>query len=255
VLFTFEPKTYQDVKKNLTWWAAIVIGAAAIVIYTVLLPEDHRTALEGLIEGLPAWVPGLVSIAGAILAFAIIMVGILALHDRFYDRSIIRWREAYDIDFVLPHLLRPLGTHVHPRFWEVARVQRKKIMRTVFYPLVADRDGVIGENKLVRFYETATMYWMTQILEMALVLVAVTVVIYALIGATPALSLLVVLVGVQALFVLNRWFRRQAVAAMRDATIEEIEEIHQQHAAALEERVRAAHEYLELPYGRDATLP
>jgi predicted Zn-dependent peptidase len=87
------------------------------------------------------------------------------------------------------------------------------------------------------------------------VFVAVAVVIYALIGATPASRLLVVLVGVQALFVLNRWFRRQAVAAMRDATLEEIEEIHQRHADALEERVRAAHEYLELPYGYNAALP
>lgn len=251
MLFTFEPKTYQDVKKNLSWWALIVFGCAAALIYSAVLPSQHREALEGMVSGFPPVVVGSVSVGAVALTFAIVVIGILGLHDRFYDSSVIRWRESYDVDFLLPSLLRPLGSRVHPRFWESAVVHRGKIMRMVFYPLVQDRDGVIGENRRVRFYEAATKYWMTQILEMAIVVSLFIAALYAFYLSIEGMNLtgvLWVIIGLQFGFVLNRWFRRKALVGMRAATLEEIEEIHADHLDLLDSNVSSAHAYLELPY-------
>jgi hypothetical protein len=253
LLPTFDLKTYQDVKKNLSWAGAGVLWLVALVVYLAVLPPAHREAVNLAAARIPEWAS--VSVLVVFTVAAGLLFGVLMIHDDFYDAYVIRWRERYDLNFLLPALLAPLARDVDPAFWSQARAKRNTVMRRVFYPFTRDRDGAISENTRVRFYERVTYYWITQIIEMGLlVLVGIALVYWVVYAATnlDPTTLLPVLIGAVAAFGVNRVFRRHALRGVETATREEIAEIHEEHRAVLEKRVRDLHEELGLAYGRHA---
>jgi hypothetical protein len=95
----------------------------------------------------------------------------------------------------------------------------------LYYPYVGDRDLKIPKNKLVRFYEVVTVYWLTQINEIVLLALSAMVVYYGFRGPSEILyrtTLFSDLVIVIVAFVVNRAWVRSSRSKVRRATEEEI---------------------------------
>lgn len=126
------------------------------------------------------------------------------------------------------------------RFFEVARSNTRAFQEQLFYPYVSDRDALIGKNKLVRFYETITPYWLTQINEIVIVVLIVAVAAYRWFGPDDLsyrTSLLTSAIVLAAVFVLNRFWARSCLKKVRRATIDEIDAIILDHKPDLGTRL------------------
>lgn len=249
MLPTFDLETYQDVKKNLSWVGAGVLWLVALVIYLAVLPPAHREAVNTAAASIPEWAS--LSVLAVCTVVAGLLFGVLMIHDDLYDAYVIRWRERYDCDFLIPNLIAPMRQEVHPNFMAEARKDRSEVMYRLFYPFARDREGLVSKNARVRFYECVQRYWMTQIVEMALLLLLFVTLLYGVVYIATSLdptTLLWVLLFAIGLFVANRWLRQRSVPGIKAATLEEIAEIHRDHQAALNDRVAETHAYLGLAY-------
>jgi hypothetical protein len=155
------------------------------------------------------------------------MTELFQIHDHWYDKYIIKWRYSYDIDFILPKLIQPFANRLNYRFYEVSETH--DLLPELYYPFVGDRDLKIPKNKLVRFYEVVTLYWLTQINEIVVLLVVSTIVLYRYQGPatlTYRTQLLDDFVVVGCFFILNRVWAHSSKGKVRRATEEEIRAIH-----------------------------
>lgn len=233
----FEPKyeDYQSVKINLVAWSVPLWAAVAIAVYYGALPPDHRAALQARLPIAGEWVRGV----GALAAFAVVgvalssfFVHVLEIHDRVYDRRIVRWRATYDRAFILPELLKPLGPRVPLVALTIAQDNSKAAMKVLFYAFVGDREPKIRKNLVVRFYEVITKYWLTQLMEVAALLVVIIDVVYAALdaayGAPHRPELYWVLVGGLVAWGLGRIAAVGLRSQVADYTKDEIVAIHEQ---------------------------
>jgi hypothetical protein len=62
------------------------------------------------------------------------------MHDKIYDRYVIKWRHFYDLDFILPALTRPFTCDMDARFYLVAEHNMYEFMKP-YYEFVGDGDG------------------------------------------------------------------------------------------------------------------
>jgi hypothetical protein len=231
----FEPKfeTYQDVKTTLTWWSIPFWLAMLLAIYFGIMPPDHRATLKTLFPGLTDWVGNTgsflvaVALAGALSQF---MIHVVEVHDRVYDRFVVKWRQDYDVLFILPSLLKPLEHDVPLAALSVAQANRQFFMERLYYNFVGDRDMKIRKNLVVRFYEVITKYWLTQLLEVAALLVVLVDVVYALadrlLGRLMRPTLYWTLVAALAVWVLARVSALLARPRVARHTTAQIEAIH-----------------------------
>jgi hypothetical protein len=101
-------------------------------------------------------------------------------------------------------------------------------MERLFYPYVRDRDLKIPKNKVIRFYEVVTVYWLTQINEIVLLSLALLIVGYGYKGPAELwyrTLLFKHLVFIFVAFILNRTWVRASRNKVRRATAEEIRAI------------------------------
>jgi hypothetical protein len=230
-IFKPEYETYQDVKSTLAWWATPVWGLVVFATYFFVLLERHRAALLSLVPGLSEWVAqvGLVSalllLGGVVAHFA---AHVLEVHDHLYDRYVVKWRDRYAREKMIPFLLSPYQERLSREVMEAALAKPGKTLSKMFYPFAGDRDAKIKQNLIVRFYERITKYWLTQTVEVAsLVLVAVTggygMTFYGPKDGKRAVSLILVAIAV---IVINRIVAWRLRIGVWEATKAEIEDIH-----------------------------
>ena len=240
--FRFTYDNYQDVRHNLFLYSIPVLMAAGFFAYKCILPSTTRAKLDQFFECLPAsfWLEG---ISGTVLfsCISFVLTEILQIHDRWYDRYIIKWRFRYATDFILPRLIQPFSSNINRRFHEVAEEHPTVFLEKLFYPYVQDRGTKIEKNKLVRFYEVVTRYWLTQINEIVLLLLFTFIAICRFFGPHEAsfhTSLLDSSIILVVVFVLNRAWIRSDRERVRRATDAEIDAIIQDHKENLGGRIR-----------------
>lgn len=258
IRFTY--KTYQDVRRNLFFYSIPVLVLAGFLDFFFILPAGNREAISSLAKSLtdsPVW-KGVLNTGCGLIIFilvAFLLTEILQVHDRWYDKYVVRWRERYDTDFILPRLIQPFSSGTNYRFYEEAEQHAGRFLEDLYYPFVGDRDVKIPKNKLLRFYEVVTIYWLTQINEIVLISAAVLVLYFRFAGPADLgyrTHLLDDSIAVCVLWILNRvwvWFSRNSV---RNATEDEIRAIHAnlELKAELEQRlIRLCKDY-SIPYGQ-----
>lgn len=253
----FKYESYQDIRRNLTWYTIVPLVAFELLIYHWGFPSAVRRAVDAWFASLPTQGPWKEYLSGivlsAIAAFA--LVEVIKVHDRFYDKYFVRWRRRYDIDFIMPRLLRGFWHRLTPTFEERLRTDLPTVMEELYYRYVGDRDTQIRRNLVVRFYERMTIYWMTQINEIIIALTFLVVLIirsFAPVDLADRARLLDLTLALVLMFALNRVWVRTARSGVQAATNAEIEDLVAKHASDLDNRLRALCRRYSLPYASDA---
>ena len=246
------PKQYQDVKVTLRWYAAAAFAAASLFAYLLLLPNTHKTPINDAISGVTSS-----DIVGSGLSIVLLgftgwaLIFLFEIHDKIYDKHVIKWRAGYDLDFIIPNLYRPFCGNVDPGFFRAAEASKDTFMEP-YYRFVGDSaEHKISENLIVRFYEAATKYWVSQINELFLIGLLILTFAYYIVYRNMELALDPIVIGtmiITVLLALNRLFVRMARNEVRQKTKAEIEEIHARHLAELESELLDLHERQGLQY-------
>ena len=241
-------ETYQDVKANLALATTGILFVAALFVYWIL-PESQIRAIGSL--RLPGWAKG-VGIAVLLPAIALVLVYGIQLHDRVYDRYVVKWRDSYDIDFIIPAVCHPYEAKLDPNFYPVARSNRRFFMTNLYYQFLHDRNNPDFQNVIVRFYERVTNLWTVEIMEaivyLLLMLTAVYFPLYRRLGL-PVGKLVLLLLVFSLGLALTSALGRSAQQSTRDATQEEIDAIHQLRPQQLEKAIQDVSSHFNLKYG------
>lgn len=250
------PKQYQDVKANLRWYTTIILAIIGILFYSFVLPDRHQQILNSIFgKVLSSQIVG----SGIIMVFfgfiGWLMVFILEIHDKIYDRYFTKWRSNYTLYFILPTLVRPFTNNLDRRFFSVAKKNKYEFMKP-FYYFAADyeHEHKIKMNLVVRFYEAVTKYWITQINEIILftLLLLIFVYYFVYLRLSIALNAIVIMNFIVAiLFLTNRWAVRITKEEVWKKTLDEIEDIHRRFLNELEEELKKLHEKFGLNYGEN----
>ncbi len=224
-------KTYQDVKNNLIYWTIILLIISGTIVYFLFLNDQDRTQLNDLVKtiGSNSFMGSIAGIAmfGVIATIAVILISGIQIHDKIYDKLFIRWRESYDVEFILPKLIEPIKNDLPKNFKDFARKYKYEFMKP-FYEFVGDRKPGIAENTRIRFYERVTWYWATQLNEIFILIFLLWSPIFLLLNQGNNSSVLKITVFILILLVvgiLNRWLVRNSRQEVIQATSDEIEEI------------------------------
>jgi hypothetical protein len=260
LLPTFDYQSYQDVRKNLFWYwlGVLVVGFLGL---SFVLPDAHRRAVESLVKRMAAGTP-LESVAGVtvggvvLVAVAFLLAEVLKFHDLWYDKYVTRWRQRFSGSSIFPRLVEPFISRTPPgRLITEAERNAAKFLERLYYPFVGDIDGKVPKNKVLRFYEAVTVYWITQINEIVMVFLAIVVGLYAFgyharVDHGYAIRLLQTLVTLITLLFLNRVFVRFAVGSVAKTVDEEIAAIHEDPRllADLQKRLKSVCSDYSIPY-------
>ena len=229
----FKYDSYQDVRRNLFWYAIVPLAVAGFSAYAWLVPPGTRAATEHWFDQLP--LQGLWKSASGLVLFALlafIFVEILKIHDRWYDKYVIRWRSRFDADFILPRLLRDFWPSLSNDFHDKYRANAQGFLEQLYYRYVGDRDTKIRKNLVVRFYERVTKYWLTQVNEIVLVFLFASVTVCRFVGPETLAyrtRLLDATLLLALLFVLNRAWVNSSRREVAKATQYEIDDILANH--------------------------
>jgi len=256
MLPSIHPKQYQDVKANLQWYTTIILGLIGLLFYLFVLPDGHRQTVNTIFGQIPSSQivgSGIIMVLFGFLGWLLIFG--FEIHDKVYDRYFTRWRFYYDLDFILPTLVRPFTHKLDRRFFQVAQNNKYDFMK-LFYHFVADyeHEHKIKENLIVRFYEAVTKYWITQINEIMLFLLLLLTCTYYFVYSSLALSLNTIVninFIIATLFMINRYAVRRSKETVRLATTDEIEDIHNSFSNELEEELKKLHKKFNLKYGQN----
>lgn len=158
------------------------------------------------------------------------MVHVLEVHDHIYDKYIVRWRKKYVLEYIIPELLAPSRDRLPANAIEVAKQNWKLCMKRLFYHFATDYEPQINQNLLVRFYERVTKYWLSQLAEVALILLAILTVAYGILeflmwGLAFPVRLLWFLISIAVVFLVVKWISIVLRKTVWDATRDEIEAI------------------------------
>jgi len=235
-LAALKPKfdTYQDVRTNLATWSVAFWAVCVFVSWQYVLTPEHRYVIAMLVPGTAEWARDLGKFVAAVAVggiVSVVLVHLLEIHDHWYDRYIVRWRRHYDSQFIMPRLLAPYSGRLPTGAVELARSDAKEFMWKHFYQFVGDRHTKISPNLVVRFYERVTKYWLSQLAEIAALLLILTSGIYWLfVIALTDTSLTTSVIWVWGLSILAFAVSRAIGRGLRDplsrATEAEIEAVH-----------------------------
>jgi hypothetical protein len=239
-IFKPEYETYQDVKSTLAWWSVPVWSIVVLVIYFALLTDEHRTALVKAIPGLSGWAAEAGTLTAVVvlgLIIAHLATHLLEIHDHWYDRYIVRWRDRYARQKMIPALIAPHLGKLTENAVEILLRDPGPTLKALFYPFASDRDMKIRKNLVVRFYERITKYWLSQMIEVACICLLIIALIYAaILGAwPPAKPIVWTVVAAILTFIIARIVAWQLRRVVWEATQEEIQDIHDSLGAEFED--------------------
>ncbi|KKM59261.1 hypothetical protein LCGC14_1548380 [marine sediment metagenome] len=244
------PEEYKDVKANLRYYTTFIIVILSILLYIIYIGID----------------PGIVKTIEALIFSSVIifllnglswaLIFIFEIHDKWYDRHFVKWRLKYDVDFIIPTLIRPFLKNIDPRFFDIYENNLEKrfiLMENCFYEFVGDHAGEnkIKKTKIVRFYESSQKYWITQINEIIMIFfIIINFFIYIFNGFIGVLLNKIIIVNFIFifLFIINRYLVKKFRKETRFATKDEIREIHATRLSELEVQVKLTHKAFQLPY-------
>lgn len=244
------PEVYQDVKNNLRYYTTFIIIMLSALFYFIYIgiDPDRILTLEALL------------FSGAIMfvlsGVSWILIFIFEIHDKWYDRHFVKWRIKYDIDFIIPTLIRPFFNKIHKDFFEICEKDREKrfrIMELIFYEFVGDHVGEnkIKKTKIVRFCESSQKYWITQINEIVIIFfILINFLIYLFNGFLRISFSNIILSNFILIFffIINRYLVKKFREETRFATRDEIREIHATKLNELDVQLKLAHTTFKLPY-------
>jgi len=252
------PKQYQDVKTRLSFYTAIILAASLILFYFIVLSSEHREIVGKLFLGkIPS--PQIIGSGIIFLVFALLgwfMIFLLDIHNK-YDRYIVKWRYYYALDFILPTLVRPFTKKLSGRFFTLAKDKNNiSDFMKIYYYFVADCDHRISENAIIRFYESITKYWITQINEIILFIFILLTFLYYLICDISEITInpnfiVYPIFFALLLFFINRLYILSVLKNVRERTVDEIEEIHTNYLNELEQKLKELHKKFEINYNGD----
>jgi hypothetical protein len=251
--------TYQDVRHNLFLYSTPFLVCAGFFAFFNVLPKPHQQTVVQFLESMSNTQPmkGLLGTGIGVLAFAgvaFLLTEVIQVHDQWYDKYIIKWRLQYATDFILPRLIQPWASRTNYRLFDAAEANIRQFQERLYYPYVGDRDLKIPKNKLVRFYEVVTVYWLTQINEIVLLALSAVIIYYGFRGPVDLAyrtTLFNDMALFMVLFLLNRIWVRASRSKVRRATEDEIRAILDSDELRndLERRlVRICQDYA-VPYG------
>lgn len=225
--------TYQDVKTNLAKWSVPIWGLFVILIWRVVLHDSHRT---WLLEQFPYWEEWARNLGAITVAFILggglaqLLVHIVEIHDHIYDKYIVKWRKKYVLESIIPELLKPVLNRLPANALEVSRQNWKLCMKRLFYYFATDYEPKINQNLLVRFYERVTKYWLSQLAEVSLIMLAILTVAYGILeyliwGLDFPIRLLWLVLIVIVIFIVVKRISITLRRTVWDATKDEIEAI------------------------------
>lgn len=250
------PENYQQVKANLAWYLAFAGFIGVVLAYAYLVPSVQRETLGIYVQDhLYNSIPKLVTNAASAVVLSFVcwlVIFIFEVHDKVYDRHIVKWRHYYDLDFILPTLTRPFACHLDPQFFVTAEKNIYQFMKP-YYEFVGDgpRKNAITQNLLVRFYEAATKYWMTQINEVLIDLLFVANLGYFFVYRHLGMPMNTIAswgIVLPFLFLINRILADRSKMSVRRATLDEIEDIHRLYPKELEDAFRGLHSRFSLQW-------
>lgn len=247
------PETYQDLKGNLVAATVVLLIGYSVLSAYAILPysqvEEFRSFLRG---GSKSDLVGGGLFLAVLIAVAVVFVYLLEIHDIYYDRLFVKWRKYYDVDVIIRSLCAPYSNRLPERFFTEAERNRRDFMYRLFYFFVRDGAGIITTNAVVRFYERAWKYWITQVNEILLTLLFIISALYSLWlsphSVAPFVPYLLFL-----LYLLNRGLIKIWLPPVREATLEEITEIKDNHAEQLEGQIKAVCQAYSIPYGQQTS--
>jgi preprotein translocase subunit YajC len=224
-------ETYQDVKNNLMYWTLVLLLVSITVTYFIILNQPQQKAVSDFITSLATNAfAALISGILFIILYLVVAIGLIfgiQIHDVVYDKLIIKWREKYDVEFILARLTEPIKEDLPKNFSDFANRYRYDFMKP-FYDFVGDGKPGIHQNTRIRFYERVTWYWVTQLNEIFILLFLVGTPLYVLAYPSNSMStsgLAAFVLVLTALGLVNRWLVRLTRTATTQATVDEIEEI------------------------------
>jgi hypothetical protein len=239
------------VLKDVTWWTGILLALEGLGV-AVVLPPEGRQWIGQMTGNWPS--ESLLGPPVVVVVLAFLLAHQAKVHER-YERAVLRWRDAYDVDFIIPCLVEPFGSQMDPRFPRVARENRVRVMNRLFYDFVRDRTPKIDEHLVARFYERILTFWILVENELALVVFggvcSVCLLAVLLAKGDPTVQIAAVVVVVVG-GLLNRRLVRGADASARKRTVEEVEAIMDLHRDDLEKALRDLHERYGLVFGHHA---
>src|SRR2546426_3786743 len=106
-------ETYQDVKSNLAVATLLILLIACFVTYRII-PAQHINFLRNL--AWPAWAKGL-GLVSVLTAISGVLIYGIQIHDQVYDRYVVRWRERYDSEVILPRLCSRFAQKLDGQFY------------------------------------------------------------------------------------------------------------------------------------------
>lgn len=216
--------------------------------YHLVLSPEHRASVAEAARPLRSTGGELVSFAAVAVVLAFFGIHVLKVHQSVYDRHLVKWRQRHDADFILRRLFAPYAHALVQHFDEILKRKSLEILRKVFCPFVTHGRSLIDARLIQRFYRALTVYWISQLNEMALLLWFLSAALYALLGRwTGAISeqhqafLVVPLVTSLFAAAANAFgFVRFARRTVRARAADEIDEIIQERSAELEQYVLSA---------------
>lgn len=247
---TAKLKTYQDVKINLAWYTSVLL----LVIFCLgscLLFEN--TFIQWFKSFKDEWNNILgCSISMIVISFFVgwVLIFLFEIHDKIYDRYFIKWRHYYALDFLLPFLTMPIANRIDKSFFNNASQHLYDFMKP-FYVFVGDGEGEkkIDKNLCLRFYENVMKYWITQINEIIVFSCLIAITVFTCKKMLSYEKLTFSYMTICLLFLINRFFIRSTRESTRQATIDEIEEIHEKFPKELDNEFRKLHKKFGMTYG------
>lgn len=244
------PEAYKDVKTNLRYYTTFIIVILSILLYIIYIGIDPGIVIAREVLILSSVIYFLLNFLSWILIF------IFEIHDKWYDRHFVKWRLKYDVDFIIPTLIKPFLKKIDARFFDIYEIdseKRFKLMENCFYEFVGDHPGEnkIKKTKIVRFYESSQKYWITQINEILMIFfITINFFIYIFNGfiGISLNNIIIVNFVFIFLFIINRYLVKKFRKETRFATRDEIREIHATRLSELETQLKLTHKAFQLPY-------
>lgn len=239
----FNYETYQDVRTNIAVYTAVALGLSALVFYAFVITSTQREWMSQVFhqEYLGYFVTPLF-----FLILGYFLIEVLKVHDKIYDRYIVKWRLKYDLTTILPALIEPFENTTDSQFLDTAKSNRTDFMERLYYEFVGDREHEypITKNYLVRFYEAISAYWYTQVNDIILILLSVISIVLLInaLATSQNPNRFIITIGVIAtLFIVNRFAVKRSRSSVAQATMREIHDIHEKYLVVLENRMIELH--------------
>jgi hypothetical protein len=216
-----------------------------VAFYNLVLAPSHRHAIGLVLQRAGGGVPVAFFVSGLIAGLGFYL---LDLHETVYDRLFVKWRVRHEADFILPRLFGPLRDQFISDYADIFKTHARPLIMRVFCPFISGKEHKLNPVFMRNFYKALTLYWITELTEIAIITWLASTFAYALAGRVSGsvpiewqAILLFQVCGAIALGAANNLILvRASRQSVRNRTQEEIDEIMLYYKPELDEYVLKA---------------